>query len=449
MLLSRGVRIAATAASAVLLVGVTACEQAQSNETPAAGPVRIYGTDGNMINSFGDEFKDHAGMLAGMKGTTPLTPLSDDFKHRLQQVAPGLGDYVYAAETYDAVVISALAAQAAGSTDPAAVAPQINAVTTGGQECDTIASCVALARDGKDIQYRGVSLKRGGFTDAGEPSTASYATLHFGASDRLDDGKTEYVGAGDPSATTRKRAPTPAKENPRPNADDGSPLVFGGLLPKTGDLALAYPPLAAGAALGIKEVNAAGGVLGEDVTWIDGDDGTDPKVAKRTVAAHVDAGVHVIIGAGASGISRAVLPDVVAAGLILFSPCNTDAALTQVEDNGLYFRTAPSDVLQGKALADVMLRDGPQRITIVARKDSYGEGLLENVRTELDKAGVASDSLQLMTYEPPETGGPPLDFTAGAQQVKAFRPEAVLVIGFGESAQVIKGIAAAGMELRH
>ena len=110
---------------------------------------------------------------------------------------------------------------------------------------------------------------------------------------------------------------------------------------------------------------------------------------------------------------------------------------------------APSDVLQGKALADVIMRDGPQRISIVARKDSYGEGLLENVRTELDKAGVASDSLQLMTYEPPETGGPPLDFTAGAQQVKAFQPEAVLVIGFGESAQVIKGIAAAGMELRH
>ena len=89
---------------------------------------------------------------------------------------------------------------------------------------------------------------------------------------------------------------------------------MGGLLPKTGDLAIAYPPMAAGAALAIKEINAAGGALGEPVTWIDGDDGTSPAVAKATVAKHVADGVSVIIGAGASGISREVLPDVVKAG---------------------------------------------------------------------------------------------------------------------------------------
>ena len=447
MRVSRGARRAATSACAALLLGIAACEQpATSTEDSSPGTVRLYGTDGNMINTFGDEFKEQPGMLAGMKGTTPLTPLSEGFKQRLLGVDPKLGDYVYSAETYDAMVISALAAELAGTTKPSSIARQINGVTAGGTECDGIRDCLPLARQGKDIAYRGVSLKRGGFTDVGEPSTASYATLHFGATDRLDDNKTEYVGAGDETTTTTKPAPRPAKQDP---SQTGAPLVFGGLLPETGDLALAYPPMGTAAALAIKEINAAGGVLGEDVVWRDGDDGTSPAVAKRTVSKHIEDGVQVIIGAGASSISRAVLPDVVGAGLILFSPCNTDAGLSSIADKGLYFRTAPPDILQGKALADVIMRDGPEKITIVARKDSYGEGLQANVRTELERVGVPADRMQLLTYVPPEPGGDPLDFTAGAQEVKGFAADAVLVIGFGESANVIKALSGAGVQIHH
>jgi len=443
-------RSAAIAACTAFLLAIAGCGRTDDTpeETPA-GPVRLYGSDGNMINSFGDQFKEQAGLLAGMKGTTPLTPLSDDFKNRLRSIDADLGDYVYSGESYDAVVISALAAELAGSTRPSEIAKYINGVTTEGERCDTARDCLTLARTGKDIEYRGVSLKRGGFTDAGEPSTASYATLHFDTSDRLDDGKTEFVGAGDESTTTSKRSPAGRPADGRDAAQTGAPLKIGGLLPQTGDLALANPPLAAGSALAIRDVNAAGGVLGEPVEWIDGDDGTNPEKAKQTVASHVDAGVHVIIGAGASGISRAVLPEVVKAGLILFSPCNTDAGLSEIDDKGLYFRTAPSDLLQGKALADVILRDGPQHIAIVARKDSYGEGLQGNVRAELEKAGIEAGKLKLLTYDPPEDPAAPLDFGAGAKQIKDFKADAVLVIGFGESANVIKALVAAGVELRH
>jgi ABC-type branched-subunit amino acid transport system substrate-binding protein len=446
-----GSRSAALAACTAFLLAIAGCGRTDDGpeETTPAGPVRLYGSDGNMINSFGEEFKDQAGVLAGMKGTTPLTPLSDDFKERLRSVDADLGDYVYAGESYDAVVISALAAELAGSTAPSEIAKYVNGVTTEGERCDTAQACLTLARAGTDIEYRGVSLKRGGFTDAGEPSTASYATLHFDTSDRLDDGKTEFVGAGDESTTTTKRSPAARPADGREDAETGAPLKIGGLLPQTGDLALANPPLAAGAALAIRDVNAAGGALGQPVEWIDGDDGTNPEKAKETVASHVRAGVHVIIGAGASGISRVVLPDVVKAGLILFSPCNTDAGLSEIDDKGLYFRTAPSDLLQGKALADVIMRDGPQHIAIVARKDSYGEGLQGNVRAELEKAGVSADKLKLLTYDPPADAAATLDFSQGAQQIKDFKADAVLVIGFGESANVIKALVAAGVELRH
>ncbi|MEO3774537.1 ABC transporter substrate-binding protein [Micromonospora sp. B9E7] len=446
MLVSRRSRVATLAACATILLATSACGDDKPEEA-SAQQVRLYGTDGNMLNSYPAELKERASLVDGMKGTTPLTPLPEDFKSRLRAVNPALTDYLYAAETYDAVVIAVLAAQLAGSTNPADIAKQIVGVTNDGQRCEDPTSCLALARNGQDIEYRSVSLTRAGFTDKGEPATASYATLTFDGQ-QINDGKTEFVGAGTESAASTKTPPKPKKQ--RPGGDpDQEPLILGGLLPKTGDLAIAYPPMAAGAALAIKEINAAGGALGKPVTWMDGDDGTSPTVAKATVAKHVTDGVSVIIGAGGSGISREVLPDVVQAGKILFSPSNTDSGLTDVEDKGLYFRTAPPDSLQGRALADVILRDGSQKIVIVARKDSYGEGLQATVRDELEKAGIANDRLKLLTYEPPaDAKAPPVDFSGGAKEIKAFGADAVLIIGFGESAQVIRGLADAGVQIR-
>jgi ABC-type branched-subunit amino acid transport system substrate-binding protein len=450
LVVSRGSRAAILVASVSLLLATSACGSDKPEEKAPDTQVRLYGTDGNMQNSFAAELKDRADLVNGMKGTIPLTPLPENFKDRLRTVDPKLQDFLYSAETYDAVVISSLAAQLAGSTDPAAIAKQIVGVTTNGQRCEDPASCLALARAGQDIEYRGVSLSRAGFTDAGEPATASYATLHFD-DQKIDDGKTEFVGAGDESGASTTAPPRPKKQRGgKTYKGDGSPLILGGLLPKTGDLALAYPPLAAGAALGIREVNAAGGVLGEPVVWIDGDDGTNPQIAKATVASHVSKGVQVIIGAAASGISRAVLPDVVAAGRVLFSPSNTDAGLTTIDDKGLYFRTAPPDSLQGRALADVILRDGPHKIVIVARKDSYGEGLQANVRAELERAGIGADRMKLLTYElPADPKAPQLDFSAGAKEIKDFGADAVLIIGFGESAHVVTALADAGVQIRH
>ncbi|MCW3839479.1 ABC transporter substrate-binding protein [Micromonospora yasonensis] len=449
MLVSRASRAAMSMACAALLLATSACGSDKPEGAATTTQVRLYGTDGNMQNSYVDEFKDRRDLVNGMKGTIPLTPLPETFKDRLRTVDPELKDYLYSGETYDAVVISALAAQLAGTTDPAEIAKQIVGVTTSGERCEDAATCLQLARAGQDIEYRGVSLNRAGFTDAGEPATASYATQHFD-NEKIDDGKTEFVGAGDESAASTKAPPRGKKQRGKPGKEAGAPLVLGGLLPKTGDLALAYPPMAAGVALAVKDINAGGGVLGEPMVWIEGDDGTNPQVAKATVASHIGKGVHVIIGAGASGISRAVLPDVVAAGRVLFSPSNTDAGLTTIDDKGLYFRTAPSDILQGRALADVILRDGPHKIAIVARKDSYGEGLQENVRAELERAGLGGDGVKLLTYAPPaDAKAPPVDFGDGAKQIKDFGADAVLVIGFGESAHVITALADAGVQIRH
>jgi ABC-type branched-subunit amino acid transport system substrate-binding protein len=431
--------------SACLAITVAACANKPEQPNPGGGPsAYLYGSDGNVQNAFAVKFKENPGVLEGMKGTAPMVQLSQDFLSRLYAVEPGLKDLLFAGETYDAVVIAAIAAQLAGTTDPKQIAKQINGVTTGADKCSKPADCLALAKAGRDPAYRGATV-RNGLTSVGEPSTASYGVFHFGPNNLLDNGKTEFLNTGNEGNATTEQPAKPAAVNPKSN---GAPLVLGGLLPQEGGLAFAYPPMIAGARLAVKEINEAGGVLGQPVVWKDGNDFTDPQKALTTVAKHKADGVHVIIGAGGSGISLGVLPQVVSAGMVMISPSNTAAKLTTTDDGGLYFRTAPSDLLQARALADVMLRDGITKICIVARKDAYGEGLMTGVQKELAAAGVTA--VQTFTYDVGENGmvAKHEEVDGVVQQITAAQPQGVLVIGFEESAEVILGLAKAGVKFR-
>lgn len=410
---------------------------------PADG-IRLYGTDGNMGNGLGSNLRDRPGILAGMKGTAPISPLTEDFKARLRAVQPGLVDYSYSGQTYDAVVIAALAAEIARNTKGVEVAKYLAGVTFGGEDCETVAHCLTAIRKGKDVRYRGPSLRRGGFTERGEPATATYGTLHFSRDNTIDDAMTEYVGAGN-EADTAQTTPPPApslEKDPQ-----GVPLVFGGLLPKTGQLANMYPPLIAGAKLAVREVNEAGGVLGEPVKWIDGDDGTNPDKAKQTVETLLGQKVHIIIGAGASGVSKEVIPQVTGAGVLMISPSATADELSGVPDNNLFFRTAAPDQLQAKALADIVMRDGTRRVYLVSRDDAWGQGLTRNLRANLEAAGVAAQQIAVFTYAPGTAAAPEPDLAALPHGVQKFAPDALVIIGFDESAAVIEALAAAGVPL--
>jgi ABC-type branched-subunit amino acid transport system substrate-binding protein len=446
-----GARRGAVAATLAVLIAAAGCGsgdgQGPGLAESANGGVRLYGSDGNMSNSFGDGLKDAPGVLNGMKGTTPLTPLSEDFKRRVRAVDAGLADVIYAGEAYDAVVVPALAAEIAKTTEPTTVAKYVNGVTVDGTVCETVRACLELIHAGKNIQYRGVTLRRSGFTDVGEPSSASYGTLTFGRDNHIDDGKTEFVGAGDESAQTKQPSPSSSGKV----KGSVAALKIGGLLPHTGSLAIAGPPMFAGARLAVREINAAGGILGQDVIWVDGDDGTSPNVAATTVDRFIDNGVQVIIGAGGSGVSLAVLPKVIAAGRLMISPSATSDALTKFDDHGLFFRTSPPDVLQAKALADIVMRDGSQKVLVVARDDSYGTGLQRNLLANLTTAGIRSGNVSQITYKAKDKYDAGADlpsiFAPVARSIRQFAPDAVVIIGFEESALVIKAMLTANVRL--
>jgi len=152
----------------------------------------IYLVDGNVGNALGENFADTPGILEGVRGTLPSAELSDDLRADLLAVDPDLEDFSYGPETFDAVVIIALAAEVAGTVDdPVAIAAEINGVTRDGTACTSFDECKGLVADGEDIDYDGA----GGpytFGDAGEPTEASFAILQYNADNAIDDSLTEF-----------------------------------------------------------------------------------------------------------------------------------------------------------------------------------------------------------------------------------------------------------------
>src|SRR5690625_1953389 len=119
--------------------------------------VSIYGTDGIMSPDFSHALTDPE-LVAGAKGTRPMPMLPAEFTNRVQEFDSSVQDFRFVGETYDAVVISAVAAELAGTTDPAVIRDYIIGVTAVGERCENPAACLELAREGTDVAYRGVSL---------------------------------------------------------------------------------------------------------------------------------------------------------------------------------------------------------------------------------------------------------------------------------------------------
>lgn len=208
-------------------------------------------------------------------------------------------------------------------------------------------------------------------------------------------------------------------------------LKIGTLLPVTGDLAFLGPPEVAGARLAVQDINAAGGVLGKDVILIEGDSGdTNQDIANPEVDRLLAEGVDAIIGAASSAVSKLVIDKITGANVIQFSPANTSPDFTTYPDNGLYFRTAPSDLLQGKVLADQVAKQGNETAAVIFRQESYGQGLAQAFKENFEALGGTVDPFIPYAVDTE-------NFDAEVDQIVEADPDAIVVIGFAESANIL------------
>jgi branched-chain amino acid transport system substrate-binding protein len=211
-------------------------------------------------------------------------------------------------------------------------------------------------------------------------------------------------------------------------------LSIGTALPQTGNLAFLGPPEEAGVAYAASLVNAESETTGLTVDVTYGDSGnTDNKAYETEIPRLLGEGVSAIIGAASSGVSLQFIDQVVGAGVIQFSPANTSDAFTTYDDNGLYFRTAPSDVLQGEVLGNLIAEDGAQTLGMIVLNDSYGTGLAKYVTEAFEAAG--GEVVAAPTYNTGDTS-----FSAQISEVLAADPDAIALITFDEINTILPGL---------
>ena len=170
-------------------------------------------------------------------------------------------------------------------------------------------------------------------------------------------------------------------------ADD---VPLGIILGFTGPLESITPAMAQAAEMAIAEVNESGNFSLGTVTSVRGDDGCiDSGMAVATAERLVTSDrVLGIVGADCSGVTGAILQNVARPnGVVMVSPSATSPALSTAEDDGLFFRTAPSDARQGQVVADILSDRGVESIAISYTNNDYGAGLADSIQAAFTAAG--------------------------------------------------------------
>lgn len=430
---SRAIRVGA-ALAVLSLVGAACGGDDSATEETVTEETVTEETTAEETSTCGSATSDVVdGDLAGFSGSTPFGKGGADaaFIERLCSIDPTLTDLSYAAETYDAVTIIALAAELAQS-DGIEYASEINGITRDGEKCTDFATCVEIIKAGGDPDYDGISGPLT-FAGNGEPLEASYGFLTMGDNNRLDPLATTFIDVKGPEELDVPQVPVEGSR-----VGDGV-LKIGSILPQTGSLAFLGPPEFAGFDLAIADINAAGGVLGQPVEGIKGDSGdTSTDTASKTVDRLLAEDVDAIVGAASSGVTLTVIDKVTSAGVVLFSPANTSPALSDYADKGLYFRTAPPDIYQGDVLGQKVLQDGNQTVAILALNDAYGTGLSDAAEKTIIAGG--GEVVVKKIYDPTAAS-----FDTEVDEVVAANPDAIMIIGFDESAKILRSMVEKGV----
>jgi len=231
-------------------------------------------------------------------------------------------------------------------------------------------------------------------------------------------------------------------EEPSESAAPGEELSLkiGTALPQTGNLAFLGPPEEAGVAYAQSVIEEYAETTGLSVEVVWGDSGNlDNKAYETEIPRILAEDPAAIIGAASSGVSLQFIDQVIGEGVILFSPANTSDQFTTYEDNGLYFRTAPSDVLQGEVHGNFVAEEGHQTLGMIVLNDAYGNGLAGYITEAFEAAG--GEVVAAPTYNDGDTS-----FDAQISEVLAADPDAITVVSFDEAKTILPALMDRGFD---
>lgn len=208
-----------------------------------------------------------------------------------------------------------------------------------------------------------------------------------------------------------------------------SEIKLGVILGFTGPIESLTPSMGAGAELAMAEVTESGALLGgASVTPVRGDStcidaGAASAAAERLITSD---GVKGIVGADCSGVTGAILNNVALPnGVVMVSPSATSPALSHTgnEDNGLFFRTAPSDARQGVVMTEVLMELGINEVAVTYTNNDYGKGLADSFEAAYTAAGGT------VTVNSPHEDGK-ADYSAEVGELAAAGGDRLVVAGY-------------------
>jgi branched-chain amino acid transport system substrate-binding protein len=219
------------------------------------------------------------------------------------------------------------------------------------------------------------------------------------------------------------------------------PANIGIILGFTGPLESITPGMAASAELALKEASDSGKLPGGITLNPVRADSTCIDAAAATTAAQqlvTSQNVAAIIGADCSGVTIAIANNVaIPNGVVMVSPSATSPALTTIEDEGYFFRTAPSDARQGEILAAIVKEQGLDNVAVTYTNNDYGKGFADAFAAAFQELGgtIAINAAH-------EDGK--ADYSAEVAALQASGAPALVVLGYVDQGGV--GIVQASLD---
>lgn len=209
-------------------------------------------------------------------------------------------------------------------------------------------------------------------------------------------------------------------------------LQIGVIISQTGAYGERGPERLQGVQLAADEINANGGILGQQIELVARDDGTNADQAKAKAQELVDLKVPVIIGASASRATIGASTVTIPAQVVQISGSSTSPAITALQDNGFVNRTCPSDALQGKLLAEQAHAKGFTKVSVMYTPgDAYAEGLANAFSDAFTGLGGTVNKVQVNTGQ--------TSYQAELTQAYATNPDGILLSVYPpEGTQVMK-----------
>lgn len=200
--------------------------------------------------------------------------------------------------------------------------------------------------------------------------------------------------------------------------------------PMTGQYAAFGEQMQKGAEAAVADINAAGGVLGEQLDLVVGDDACDPKQAVAVANDMVGEGVVFMAGHFCSGSSIPASEVYTEEGILQISPASTNPALTE-EGGDNVFRVCGRDDQQGQVAGQYISDNyADANIAVLHDKTAYGKGLADETIKMLESIGVTD-----VMYEAYTAGEQ--DYTALVTSLKNSAIDVVYVGGYHTEAGLI------------